>query len=103
MHNESRNLEFWKFSKSIWNSFYVADCDPETWGMVTNDVGDYYYQMMATEFPEFRYCDNGKWKARIYATQKYPDWVNKVRKDGSLTRNPGINRAIHLPFPLSVC
>ncbi|KAJ3779046.1 hypothetical protein FB446DRAFT_711993, partial [Lentinula raphanica] len=42
---------------------------------------------MAAEFPEFRFCNDGKWKARLYAIGKYPDWKRDYRDKDRLRRD----------------
>lgn len=83
----------WQTSKSIWSDLYIADVDPESWGLVNSEIGDYFYARLASIHPEFRYCNNGKWKAKVYATVKYPDFTMNVRDKGKLERDPTIKGA----------
>ncbi|KAE9386488.1 hypothetical protein BT96DRAFT_1006045 [Gymnopus androsaceus JB14] len=80
----------WQTSKSIWSDLYIADVDPESWGVVNTEIGDYFYARLASIHPEFCYCNNGKWKAKVYATVKYPDFTTNVRDKGKLQRDPTI-------------
>lgn len=80
----------WQTSKSIWSDLYIADVDPESWGVVNTEIGDYFYARLASIHPEFCYCNNGKWKAKVYVTVKYPDFTTNVRDKGKLQRDPTI-------------
>ncbi|KAJ3755038.1 hypothetical protein EV360DRAFT_73208 [Lentinula raphanica] len=51
---------------------------------------DYFYRAMAAKFSEFRFCNNGKWKARLYAIGKYPDWKRDYRDKGKLRQDAAI-------------
>ncbi|KAJ3725411.1 hypothetical protein C8R42DRAFT_718931 [Lentinula raphanica] len=81
---------FYQHAKSIFNYFYTVYLDAESWGKISSEVAIYFYRAMAAEFPEFRYCNDGKWKARVYAVGKYPDWKRDYRDKGKLLRDPAI-------------
>ncbi|KAE9388103.1 hypothetical protein BT96DRAFT_1004499 [Gymnopus androsaceus JB14] len=84
--------EFTATSKSIWNQFYIQDLDPHTWHNGVDDhVADYFYAKMASTYEEFRFCDNGRWKARLYAIKNYPEWTQSTRESGHLQCNSSIS------------
>ncbi|KAJ3822515.1 hypothetical protein F5880DRAFT_666405 [Lentinula raphanica] len=85
--DSARLSRFYQHAKSIFNMFYSHFLDAESWGKTSSDVADYFYRAMAAEFPEFRFCNDGKWKARLYAIGKYPDWKRDYRDKDRLRRD----------------
>lgn len=86
----SRLTQIQKRSKSIWNHLFTIDLDPESWGVADIPLQQHFYAQISAEFEEFRQCDDGIWKARLYATQKYPDWCRNVRNKNTLMRDASI-------------
>ncbi|KAJ4494831.1 hypothetical protein C8J55DRAFT_484534 [Lentinula edodes] len=91
----SRLAQFYQHAKSLFNLFYTLYLDADSWGRMSSEVAGYFYRAMAAEFPELRSCNDGKWKARVYATNKYPDWKRDYRDQDKLMRDTAME-ALHL-------
>jgi hypothetical protein len=74
-----------KHSRLLWNSLYREREDPETWGVQSMFASAYFSNNMRAKFSEFRWCE-GDWKVHAFATIRFPDWSQDVRKRGRLTR-----------------
>ncbi|KAF9492725.1 hypothetical protein BDN71DRAFT_1432982 [Pleurotus eryngii] len=86
-----RRHEIVRGANAIFNTLYHERQDPHTWGKKLQPVAKYYYVQMRLDFPEFRYCDGGEWKAEKFASLKYSDWCKDTRSKGNLTcRNKSI-------------
>ncbi|KAJ3806110.1 hypothetical protein F5876DRAFT_69231, partial [Lentinula aff. lateritia] len=83
----SRLAQFYQHAKSLFNLFYTLYLDADSWGRMSSEVAGYFYRAIAAEFPELRSCNDGKWKARVYATNKYPDWKRDHRDQDKLMRD----------------
>ncbi|KAJ3848671.1 hypothetical protein EV368DRAFT_68063 [Lentinula lateritia] len=90
----SRLAQFYQHAKSLFNLFYTLYLDADSWGRMSSEVAGYFYRAMAAEFPELRSCNDGKWKARVYATNKYPDWNRDYRDQDKLMRDTAME-ALH--------
>ncbi|KAJ3924667.1 MAG: hypothetical protein NXY57DRAFT_1083288, partial [Lentinula lateritia] len=91
----SRLAQFYQHAKSLFNLFYTLYLDADSWGRMSSEVAGYFYRAMAAEFPELRSCNDGKWKARVYAMNKYPDWKRDYRDQDKLMRDTAME-ALHL-------
>ena len=74
-----------KHARLLWNSLYKEREDPETWGVRSMFASTYFSNSMRIKFPEFRWCE-GDWKVQNFATVRFSDWSQDVRKKGRLTR-----------------
>lgn len=74
-----------KHARLLWNSLYKGREDPETWGVRSMFASEFFSNHMRIKFPEFRWCE-GDWKVQTFATVRFPDWSQDVRKKGRLTR-----------------
>ncbi|KAJ3861579.1 hypothetical protein EV359DRAFT_66359, partial [Lentinula novae-zelandiae] len=83
----SRLAQFYQHAKLLFNLFYTLYLDADSWGRMSSEVAGYFYCAMAAEFPELRSCNDGKWKARVYAMNKYPDWKRDYRDQDKLMRD----------------
>ena len=72
-------------ARSLWSSLYMWREDPKTWSLRTMYACDFFSNTMRTKFEEFRLCE-GDWKVHAFATVRYPDWSEDVRKRGKLSR-----------------
>ena len=48
-------------------------------------ASEFFSNHMRIKFPEFQWCE-GDWKVQTFATVRFPDWSQDVRKKGRLTR-----------------
>jgi len=58
----------------IFNEFLAAGVAAASWGMGGTAITRQYYNEMALQIPEMRYCDN-HWKADYLAKHIYPSWI----------------------------
>ncbi|KAJ3789072.1 hypothetical protein GGU10DRAFT_407464 [Lentinula aff. detonsa] len=86
----SRLRQMTAAARGIWTMFYSLYLDAETWTKHPSHVAEYFYSKMAQDFEEFRYCNDGKWKAKQLAIVKFPDWSKDLREKGLLERDPAI-------------
>ena len=83
--NDDRIDSITKYARLLWNSLYKEREDPETWGVRSMFASTYFTNHMRIKFPEFQWCE-GDWKVHAFATIRFPDWSQDVRKRGRLTR-----------------
>jgi hypothetical protein len=83
--NDDQIDKMTKHARLLWNSLYKQREDPETWGVRSMFASEYFSNNMRIKFPEFRWCE-GDWKVQTFATVRFPDWSQDVRKKGRLTR-----------------
>jgi len=72
-------------AKKLWNHLHHHRLAPATWHLISQDAYDYFSSHMCASYPEFRLCE-GDWKAKMFATIRYPDWSHGSRASGKLTR-----------------
>jgi len=74
-----------KHARLLWNSLYKEREDPDTWGVRSMFASSYFSNNMRLKYPEFQWCE-GDWKVHAFATIRFPDWSQDVRRRGRLTR-----------------
>jgi hypothetical protein len=75
-----------KYARLLWNSLFREREDPNTWGVRSMLASAYFSNNMRAKYPEFQWCE-GDWKVHAFATIRFPDWSQDVRRKGRLTRN----------------
>ena len=74
-----------KHARLLWNSLYKEREDPDTWGVRSMFASGYFGNHMQIKYPEFQWCE-GDWKVHAFATIRFPDWSQDVRRRGRFTR-----------------
>ncbi|KAF9495138.1 hypothetical protein BDN71DRAFT_1431254 [Pleurotus eryngii] len=68
------------------NELHAAKADPPTWGKKRESTGEYTCQQLLKKCEEFRYCQDSRYKANLFASIKYPDWSRDSQGTGWLKR-----------------
>ncbi|KAF8330256.1 hypothetical protein F5887DRAFT_1081830 [Amanita rubescens] len=67
-------------ARRLWVTFAEQGMAPSRWEARNSRVEEYYYNVMANNFIEFRLCA-GSWKLDLWTSKNYPSWVtNNVDK-----------------------
>lgn len=74
-----------KHARILWNSLYKEREDPVTWSVRSMTASAYFSNNMRIKYPELHLCE-GDWKVHAFATVRFPDWSQDVRRKGRLTR-----------------
>lgn len=82
--SESRRREMTRILHECFNELFAANADPPTWGKKRESAGEYTCQQLLKRCEEFRYCQDGRYKANLFASIKYPDWSRDSRSTGRL-------------------
>ncbi|KAF4567130.1 hypothetical protein EYR40_006124 [Pleurotus pulmonarius] len=82
--SDSQRRAFSQTVYGLFNELHSAGLDPPTWSKRQATAGEYVCQQLSKQHREFRYCEDGKYKASLYASIKFPDWNRDSRQAGKL-------------------
>jgi hypothetical protein len=74
-----------KYARILWNSLFKEREDPKSWGVRSLPASQYFSNNMRMKYSEFQWCE-GDWKVHAFATIRFPDWSQDVRRKERLTR-----------------
>ncbi|KDQ25091.1 hypothetical protein PLEOSDRAFT_170030 [Pleurotus ostreatus PC15] len=93
--SDSQRSAFSQTVYGLFNELHSAGLDPPTWSKRQATAGEYVCQQLLKQHREFHYCEDGKYKASLYASIKFPDWNRDSRQTGKLAER----RHLHAPVP----
>jgi hypothetical protein len=67
-------------ARSLWATLKEEGRAPKTFGKISSSAWDFFLRTMVAD-PDFsflRWCDDGEWKLREWATQNYSSWAYNV-------------------------
>ncbi|KAH9954904.1 hypothetical protein BC827DRAFT_1158514 [Russula dissimulans] len=66
-------------ARALWRDIYQSGHAPDTWGSMTNEVRNNFYQEVEMTWPVLHFCDN-HWKTNQIATTLYSQWYGTYHK-----------------------
>ncbi|KAJ8694459.1 hypothetical protein PTI98_007124 [Pleurotus ostreatus] len=89
--SDSQRSAFSQTVYGLFNELHSAGLDPPTWSKRQATAGEYVCQQLLKQHREFHYCEDGKYKASLYASIKFPDWNRDSRQTGKLAERSETN------------
>jgi len=70
-------------ARRLFHELHNHGLAPLTWKAKSQTISDFFINNIVLDFPELRWCEGGRWKAKAFAVTQYPDCSRKFFNTGS--------------------